>query len=59
MEFYLKTAKKRHWLLVLILFVISCYLPYFIFGAYPFANKTNATQEEVELLTQSLNLTYY
>ena len=59
MEFYLKTAKKRHWLLILILFAISSYLPYLIFGAYPFANKTNATPEEIELLTQSLNLPDY
>ncbi|GIT35493.1 MAG: hypothetical protein Ct9H300mP4_18120 [Gammaproteobacteria bacterium] len=36
MKSYLKTAKKRHWLLVLILFTFSCYLPYLIFGAYPF-----------------------
>ena len=59
MKSYLKTAKKRHWLLLLILFTLSCYLPYLIFGAYPFANKTNATQEEVELLTQSMDLTDY
>ena len=59
MKSYLKTAKKRHWLLILILFTLSCYLPYLIFGAYPFANKTNATQEEVELLTQSMDLTDY
>ncbi len=56
MEYYLNTAKKRHWLLVLILFVISCYLPYLIFGAYPFANKTNATPDEVGLLTQNVSL---
>ena len=59
MEFYLKTAKKRHWLLILILFAISSYLPYLIFGAYPFTNKTNATPEEIELLTQSLDLPDY
>lgn len=55
----MKIGKKKDWLLVLILLAVSCYLPYLIFGAYPYANKTNATSDGIKQLTANLDLPDY
>ncbi|MBT5542384.1 MAG: hypothetical protein HOK34_06095 [Gammaproteobacteria bacterium] len=59
MKKYLKTAKKRHWLLIIILLSVSFYLPFLIFGAYPFATKTNLSEEAIRDLTSEINLPNY
>ena len=50
MKKYLKTAKKRHWLLIIILLSTSFYLPFLIFGAYPFATKINLSEDAKDLM---------
>ena len=59
MRNYFTNARGRHWLLVIILFATSAYLPYLIFGAYPFAKKVNLGQDEINNIVQELDLPDY
>jgi len=59
MKKYLKTAKKRHWLLIIILLSTSFYLPFLIFGAYPFATKINLPEDAIKELTSDKYLPNY
>ncbi len=59
MRNYFINARRRHWLLIIILFAVSAYLPYLIFGAYPIAKRVNLEQNEIEAIVEELELPNY
>ena len=59
MRNYFINARGRHWLLIIILLVVSAYLPYLIFGAYPIAKRVNLEQDQIEAIVEDLDLPNY
>ena len=59
MRNYFINARATHWLLVVILFAIACYLPYLIFGAFPVSTKVNLSEDKIESLVKGLDLPDY
>jgi len=59
MRNYFINARATHWLLVVILFAIACYLPYLIFGAFPVNTKVNLPEEQINNLVKDLGLPDY
>ena len=59
MRSYFINARATHWLLVVILFAIASYLPYLIFGAFPFAKQVNLSEDKIENLVKELDLPNY
>ena len=59
MRNYFINARATHWLLVVILFAIACYLPYLIFGAFPVSKKVNLSEDKIESLVKGLDLPDY
>ena len=59
MRNYFINARATHWLLVVILFAIACYLPYLIFGAFPFSTKINLPEDKIEGLIKDVDLPDY
>jgi cytochrome c2 len=44
---------------VVILFAVASYLPYLIFGAFPFATQVNLSEDKIENLVKELDLPNY
>ncbi len=59
MRNYFINARGRHWLLIIILLVVSAYLPYLIFGAYPIAKRVNLEQDQIKAIVEDLDLPNY
>ena len=54
MRKYINNARGSHWLVILTLICIASYLPYLIFGAFPYNTKTNSNEIEMEQLLEGV-----
>ena len=54
MRKYVNNARGMHWLFIVLIIGIAFYLPFLIFGAFPYNTKTNTNPVEMEKLLDGI-----
>ena len=52
MRKYLNNARGFHWLFIMVIIGIAFYLPFLIFGAFPYNTKINSSSDEMGQLLE-------
>ena len=55
MRKYLNNTRGSHWLFMITLIGIAFYLPFLIFGAFPYNTKTNTDPSELSQLIEDID----